>query len=119
MRIDAPTKTVAPEVRNLPISIDLHAFSERWRCLHCLVIASAAQTDAYGTLRCMAPSYQLLRNRQNRDFSTTGAAFNRNCKLLKILNRIQNTFRMVWELLDAASKKYLSGTGPTLKKTKP
>ena len=80
MRIDTPTKTAAP-------------------------IASAAQTDAYGTLRCMAPSYQLLRNRQNRDFSTTGAAFNRNCKLLKVLNCIQNTFWMVWELLDAASKK--------------
>ena len=48
--------------------------------LHCLGIASAAQTDAYGTLRCMAPSYQLLRNRQNRDFSTTGAAFNRGSR---------------------------------------
>ena len=65
----------------------------------------------------MAPSYKLLRNRQNRDFGTTGAASNRNCKLLKILNCIQNTFRMAWELLDAASKKSLSGS--TLKKTKP
>ena len=53
----------------------------------------------------------------NRDFSTTSAASNRNCKLLKILNCIQNTFRMAWELLDAASKKSLSGS--TLKKTKP